>query len=199
MDFSPTGANTGIKYSEAFKQYKKILSANPDSPQIRRIFSEFNSALFGNVPTTSCDPIAEDGDYALELARFEVDFFADPQSDHADDEMTLPDIDDLEDPEIDDVQPALTDLVQPERRVSISVTSHVSKKTVETSSQVSKVVSGHVDVPSIESEVEEAPPPALKATRPAPKKKGSTKSSTATKKAKGTPTDPPTRTLRNRG
>ena len=172
-----------------------MFTKDPDSNVFKRIFSEFNRSLFGTVPTPAHDRIAEDGDYEDEIQKFKSDLLADRSIEEpADVEPLLPEFDLPEDSELDNVQPT-PPTVQHDRRVSISVTSHVSTKTVASSSQVSKVVSGCIDLSPVESEVEEASPPSPDATRPASKKGGR---SNATKKAKATPLNPPTRTLRNR-
>ena len=178
-DFSPTGASSGIKYSESFQKYKEMLSATPDSPVFKRTFSEFNSSLFGAVSTLGdSDLIAEDGDYDSKLEQFKFDLLQDPPVEDVPEDVPsspLP-------PEFLDDSDVPEPLTQSEHQVSISVTSRVSTHAVAASSQVSNVVSSNITVSS--TELEEAPPP-LKAVRPAPKKvtKASKKGTKSSKKA----------------
>ena len=210
-DFSPTGSNSGIKYSEVFKKYKEMLTANPDSPVYKRIFLTFNTSLFGARHALSADAIAEDGDYDSELGKFNAGLHADPLAEDADmaPVSLLPESPGVEAPEL----PPL----HSEHHVSVSVTSHVSTHATAASSQVSNIVSSSVTLPSVESEVQGAPPLIPKAVRPAPRKKGSKllKKATVTSvpgvvddaipapakkpvKNKSDPVDPPAKTLRNR-
>jgi hypothetical protein len=69
-DFSPTGSNSGIKYSESFQKYKDMIIRDSGTVVFKRIISEFNNSLFGSVTATRNDLIAEDGNYDSELERF---------------------------------------------------------------------------------------------------------------------------------
>lgn len=157
-DFSPTGASSGIKYSESFKAYKEMLTANPNSPVFKKIFSDFNASLFGTVPTTSGDFIAEDGGYASELEKFRAEVLADHVEEVTTDVISSPLLNALP--------------VLPKDHVSISVTSHISTNIGAASSQVSNVVNHGTTPPPTESEAEETSPPSPKAPRPTTKKKG---------------------------
>lgn len=210
-DFSQTGANSGIKYAESFKKYKEMLTEHPESPTFKRIFSEFNVAVFGTIPTPSDDLVAGDSDYDSELEQFKNGLLEDSP------------IQAVGDVEVNEtfspsLSPAPTP--QPEGRISVSVVSHVSH-TIAATSQVSNVISSNVSLPSGEHGVSDTSPPVPKAARPAPKKKGAklSKSTTSTSNAnadtntvpipipskRGTAPQPkvasvehPTRTLRKR-
>lgn len=174
-DFSPTGTTSGIKYSESFKKYKEMLTATPDSPVFKRIFSKFNSSLFDTAPTISGDLIAEDGDYDSELDQFRAELLADHVGGVTTDMVSLSLHQDSPSQPTSEL-PA----IQPERHVSISVTSHVSTRIGAASSQVSNVINSSIALSPTESEVEESSPPSPKATRPPPKKKGARSSKKAT-------------------
>ena len=185
-DFSQIGVNSGIKYAESFKTYKEILTADRDSPTFERIFSEFNTSLFGTAPPLSGDLVADDGDYDSELEKFRNELRAGSP------------IDDVADVRTGKASPPSLPIpsVQPDHHVSISVTSHVSH-TITASPQVSNVVNNSVILPS-EREVDNPPPSPPKATRPTARKKGS-KSSKPTEVTTATAeTDPASTTLKKR-
>ena len=207
-DFSPVGANSGIKYLTSFKAYKKMLTENPESTMYKRIFSKFNASLFGTVSTaTNNDFVADDGDYESELEQFKNDLLIGPP------------VEDVIETGADTVSPGSPSVspVPSDHGVSISITSCISHTTAE-SSQVSNTVNSSVALPpNCEVEETETPPPdsPRKPSRPLPKKTGakSSKSTTpninanaavpapdkqAGRKAKATPTQAPTRVLRNR-
>ena len=77
-DFSQTGFNSGIKYTESFKKYKEILTEDHNSPTFKRIFAEFNTSLFSTAPPRSDNLITDDGDYESELEQFRNELHADP-------------------------------------------------------------------------------------------------------------------------
>jgi hypothetical protein len=214
VDFSATGALSGIKYSEAFKKYKEMLIETPDSPVFKRIFSQINESLFGTAPAPIIETVAEDGDYDSELEQFRAELLEDPPAENCPSssigESTQP-IHSL-----GNLLP-ISDLPAPqsERCVSISVTSNISMQTAAASSQVSNFVSNSITLPAPESEAEETTSP--KPPQPLPKKKGSKSSKKAVVAPRsGTPDDvapvplkktakksdsikPPTRVLRNHG
>jgi len=168
-------------YSESFKKYKDMLTKDPESTMYKRIYSRFNTALFGTTRTASKDFVADDGDYESELEQFRNDLIA---------ASTIEDLDVTDAGPVDRASrlpPSLpSPPLQSDRRVSISVTSNVLHTTAA-SSQVSNIVNSSITVPS-ECRVEEIPlpspspspsppsPPPVKVARPAPKKKAATKS-----------------------
>ena len=186
-DFSPTGSSSGIKYSEAFKKYKEMLTTNPNSPVYRRIFLKFNTFLFGEVSTPSTNINAEDGDYDSELEKFNAGLHADPFTEDVD-VTPVPEL-----PVSPLVQATELPPIHSGCHLTISVTSHASMHTAATSSQVLNIVSSSITLPSVEPEVKGASPLNPEATRPAPRKKGAK----STKK-KTTSADPSDRMLRNR-
>lgn len=144
QDFSQTGANSGIDYAGAFKKYKEMLTEDPDDPVYKRIFSEFNAALFGTSPTFSNDLVVDDGDYDSEIERFKNDLREEATA-NTETDKTPP------------IPSPLTVPLPSDPYVSISVTSHVSR-TIAASSQVSNVINHSAPLP-LEREVSEAPPP----------------------------------------
>jgi len=187
-DFSPAGANSGIKYAESFKKYYEMLSKDPESKTYKRIFSEFNAALFGTAPTLSNDFIAEDGNYDSEVEKFKSDLRAESAT-----PVGTPGASALPSPTAPPLQPD---------HLSISVRSHISHTiTATASSQMSTVInSGPASLPEHEAD-QETPPPNPKSTqRPPSRKKGtkSSKSKTTTSNADPDTAEPPTRVLRGR-
>ena len=185
-----------------------MLIKHADTPEIKRVFSEFNASLFGSTaPTLPSNTIAQDGDYDFQVDQFTAELFACEDVVDEMDSLTL-------DGPLDNF-PVPQPPVQSEQRVSISVTSHVSAHAIASSSQVSSVVSS-VALPTDEHGDEEIFPLPNGPKVSAPKRKGA-KSSKKTKAAsepgvaeatiapapsktakKTTPVDPPTRALRVR-
>ncbi|KAF9783984.1 hypothetical protein BJ322DRAFT_988718, partial [Thelephora terrestris] len=66
-DFAPRGNVTGINYLESFREYKKILSSDPLDPTYQRIFTIFNTSLFGVTATPRADFVLDTSDYNAEL------------------------------------------------------------------------------------------------------------------------------------
>ena len=193
-DFLPTGSSSGIKYSEAFKKYKEMLTTNPNSPVYRRIFLKLNTFLFGEVSTPSANINAEDGDYNSKLEKFNAGLHVDPFAEDVDvtpvPELPVSPL--VQAPESLLVQAIELPPVYSGCHLTISVTSHASTHTAATSSQVSNIVSSSITLPLVEPEVEGASPLNPEVTRPAPRKKGAK----STKKT--TSADPSDRMLRNR-
>lgn len=198
-DFSQTGASSGINYAGSFKNYRDMLTENPENPTYKRIFSEFNTAVFGTpAPTPNDGLVVEDGDYDSELEEFRNALLADTTIDGttdvgANETSSCP-------------SPILP--IQQDSHVAVSVTSHVSQ-TVAAASQVSNTVNSSVALLPGECEVMEVPSPIPKAARPLPKKKGGKPTKGATSKSNTTagstsnkpetgPANPPTRSLRKR-
>ena len=149
-DFSQTGVNSGIMYAESFKKYKEMLTGDANSSIFKRVISKFNASLFGTTPVLSNNLIADDGDYDSELEQFRNELLADSPAEvvtstGASDTFPLASL-------------PPTPPIQLDRRVSISVTSHVLH-TVAASSQVSNIISSNVTLPS-EPGVKETPPQA---------------------------------------
>ena len=161
-DFSTSGATSGIQYQESLKTYKELLTEQPGSPVFERIYSTFNTSLFGEAPPITDEFITDDGNYNSELEEFRNGLLADSPVKNAVDIGTsrAPSPSPL---------PALP--LQSEHHVAISVISNVSR-TITASSQVTNVVNSTVHFPS-EHEVRESLPPNPKPARPAPKKKTS--------------------------
>jgi hypothetical protein len=217
-DFSPTGSISGIQYFESFKKYKEMLTDQPDSPVFKRIFSKFNTALFGTTPSASDKFVADDGDYNSELEQFRAELLEEEEVDALSEPPIVPECPVLPEPLILPTTTAPQLPAQAESQISISVTSQVLTNFVG-ASQVSNIVGSNVNLPPPESERVSPLPSPIVADQPAQKKKGarSKKASTAvsehnaaqdvspapsngTKKGKAaTPANPPTRTLRNRG
>ena len=179
-----------------------MLTEDPDSRVYKRIFSKFNTALFGVEPTPGNDFVIDDGDYDSEVENFKKGLRAEDTTNLEIDEFTSP------------TPSPPTPTVQSDHHVSISVTSHVSH-TVAASSQVSNIVTSG-PAPPPESEAKEASPPRQKGPRPVAKKKdpkasnpttttpqdntdtAPTRSKKATRSVKTTPVEPSSRVLRNR-
>ena len=203
-DFSPVGANSGIKYLTSFKAYKKMLTEDPESTMYKRIFSKFNTSLFGTVSIANNNFVADDGDYESELEQFKNNILIGPP------------VEDVIDARADMVSPSVSP-VPSDHSVSISITSCVSHTTAE-SSQVSNTVNSSIALPpNYEVEETETPPPnpLKKPGRPLPRKMGAKSSKSTTpdidanaavpapdkrggRKAKATPVQAPTRVLRGR-
>lgn len=215
-DFSQTGANSGIKYSESFDKYKEMLVDNADSPVFKRIFAKFNASLFGTTAAAPpSHPVAEDDEYDLQIRKLLSEVLKDTSGEGVTDGVSSPLLSGSSTNQSPPEPP-----IQSERRVSISVTSHISTGTaIAASTQISNVVN-NVSRPPGEHEVEEpSPPPSPKPlSRPVPKKKGGKPSKKTTvppesgaadetavpdppkaTKGKTTPVDPSARTLRKRG
>ena len=181
MDFSTAGQKSGIDYSESFKKYKHMLTQKRETPTYRKIYAEFDAALFGKAQALSGDFIADDGDYDSEVERFnrelEEEELAEAEAaSHPPSTSTPPSL--SIHAEADEVPPLpSTPPPQLDHRVSISVTSNVSH-TVAASSQVSNVINS--TSPPLERDVMEAPPLVQKAARQAQKKKGGKSKSTTT-------------------
>lgn len=204
MDFSQSGATSGINYVNSFRTYKEMLSKDPESSMYQRIFSEFNNSLFGTTPVLSNNFVADNGDYDSELERFKDEVESTSPTKVADKARA------------NEFPPSLPVLPpQSDHHISISVTSNVLHTTAM-SSQVSNIISSAIAPPQEPEAVIENPPPRQKA-RPAPKKKGgkslksivvtpnadadafSTPKNEVNQQAESTPTvEPPTRALRSR-
>jgi hypothetical protein len=218
IDFSPTGAKSGIKYTESFLKYKEMLSKDPSSPVYKRIFSKINTSIFGLGPLVSKAQVAEDGGYESEIEQFNAELLADSPDEAVSDDNTLTlaspsqPIAKLLTPE-PPVQliPAPGLPVLPERHVSISVTSQVSTNSVG-ASQVSNIVSSNVILPQAELEITPPLPGQKVVARPAPRRKTKkmlpvesesnvvNPTLTPSNATKGkTIVDPPSRVLRKRG
>ena len=190
-DFSQAGFSSGINYTESFEKYKEMLTEERDSSMYTRIFEEFNRSLFNTTPPRSDDVIADDGDYDSELEAFRNETRTD----------SLPEgiVIGVGAKKTSPPSSLPTSPIQPDHHVSISVTSHVSH-TIAASSQVSNIINSSVTLPP-EHEVTETPPSPLKATRPAPKKKGSksSKLTTATTTTSDADANATSVTLQKRG
>ena len=189
-----------------------MLTEDPNSSVFKRIFSKFNTSLFGTVPILRNDPIVDDGDYDSELEQFRNDLLAESSVD------AVASVGASETP-LPPLLPAPPLQVQSDHCVSLSVTSHISH-TVTASSQVLNVINSSLAVspePAVRepsSSTEVVQPPA----RPAAKKKGVKPPKPATttpdpnvdaaptlnnkrtrrSKAVTAPEEQPARTLRNR-
>jgi hypothetical protein len=191
VDFSPTGAKSGIKYTESFLTYKDMLIENSDSSVFKRIFSEINASVFGSAPPISRERVAEDGGYEYEIEQFKAEVFADsPDKTISDDDLftlTLPPDDPSPQPIAKSpirtalelpaqpipefpIPPAPESPAMPEPHISISVTSHVSTNSVG-ASQVSNIVNSNVVLPQAELENTPPPPSQKVMARPAPRRK----------------------------
>jgi hypothetical protein len=196
-DFAPRGNVTGINYLESFREYKKILSSDPLDPTYQRIFTIFNTSLFGVTATPRADFVLDTGDYDAELREFNERLAAEKSGDNETTDLPPPS------------PPAPSS--PPRSQISVSVTSNVSLVTTA----VNVVTSNIALVPTDETAVETLPP-APKVTKPPTKKKAAWGSSTITgppghdaepvaptkknpaRKAKTTSTEPPTRSTRSR-
>ena len=203
-DFSPVGANSGIKYLTSFKAYKKMLTKDPESAMYKRIFLKFNASLFSTVSIPNNNFVADDGDYESELKQFKNDILIGPP------------VEDVINARANTVSLCVS-TIPSDHGVSISITSCVSHTTAE-SSQVSNTINSSIALPpNYKVEETETPPlnPLKKPGRPLPKKMGakSLKSTTpninanaavpapdkrGSRKAKATPVQAPTRVLRGR-
>ena len=139
-----------------------MLTENPESAMYKRIFSKFNTSLFGTISTTNNDFVTDDGDYESELEQFKNDVLIGPP------------VEDVIDTGADTVSlgsPSVSP-VPSDHGVSISITSSVSHTTAE-SSQVSNTVNITLPANSEVEETETPPPnPPRKLSRPLPKKTG---------------------------
>lgn len=173
-DFQRAGAVSGINYMESFAGYKKMFSKDPDlfpkeAAQFQTIVEEFSKAVFGTVSASQSDKGHVDtGDYESELDEFNnLPSDEEVQVAHMDATEMFPPPPSPPQSDSHVLEPASPP--NQRRRVSISVTSHVSH-TAAASSQVSHVINSSVVHPPSEQEVEEDPPPKPKKGRPAAKK-----------------------------
>ena len=184
-----------------------MLTSNDDTLMFRKVFSTFNSALFGLEPTPSDNIVIDDGNYDSEVEDIKKELRDSLKN------ATSTEVDDPSNPPASPVQS-----IQSEHHVSISVTStsHISHM-VAALPQVSNVINSSVAHPSTKPQDEEiSPSPGPRAVRPTAKRKGTkpTQSTSITdpntaptetvpaqkKKAKKVVTvEAPTRCLRNCG
>ena len=191
-DFAPRGNVTGINYLESFREYKRLLSANPSDPTYQRIFTIFNTSLFSVTATPRTNFILDTGNYDAELREFNERLAAEEDGGTETTDLSPPS------------PPAPSSPT--ESHISVSVTSNVSLVTTA----VNVVTSNIALVPTDENV--EALPPATKVTK-APARKKTPKTSAAsnstepiaptikknpTRKAKNASAEPTTRTTRSR-
>ena len=204
VDFSGAGAKSRIKYSKSFKLYRGMLAKTPRSPAYERIFAEFDSALFGRERVLSDEFVADNGNYAAALEKYNTALRLEEAADvEANGGSPLPP---SPAPPPSPILPPSP--LQSDHRILISVTLLVSH-TIAGSSQVSNVINS--PAPPSDREDVEGPPP-VKA-QPVPKKKTRGKQLVATseaetdatttrtrssRKAKTAPPEPATRPSRKR-
>ena len=111
-DFAPRGNVTEVNYLESFWEYKKILSTDPSVPTYQRIFTIFNTSLFGMTATPRAYFILDTGDYDAELREFNEWLAAEKRGDTETVDLSPPS------------PPAPSS--PPESHISVSVTSNIS-------------------------------------------------------------------------
>jgi len=156
-DFSQAGATSGIEYSKSCLQYKQLLIKKRETPTYKRIFAEFDAALFGKARALSNEFVADDGNYDSEVERFNQELEEEEVAEASPEPPSIP------------LPSTPTPPPQSEHHVSISVTSSVSH-TIAASSHMSTTV--NATPPPAEREATESSPPVQKTARPNPKKKG---------------------------